>query len=437
MSLGSDSGARKSGAPKPVGRLRWIHRSSTLRLTVLLSAIFTAGMAVAIFIALSFGEDALIRRVDSTLDALAVAAAADDVEFDSAGAVVRPVDELGRLPAPFARAARRGGGTIELDDDYRGVETWRSIVAQNEDGDRILIALPLDDTEEALDVLGGALWTTAGFVLAFVLLIGLVAGLLAQRRLGRIGGALGRLAEGDLTARTGIKRSSDDLDDLARQLDRTAGELERLVAQTRHLSATIAHDLRTPLARLRARLETLPDGDARGAALEEAERLAGIFDTIMRVARIEAAHGTDGFDRVDLGALATELSEIFGAVVEDAGKQLHLTVTAPATVQADRKMLVQALGNLIQNALVHGGPDVTLFVDGGGIGVADNGLGVDPAQFEEITKPMVRLDSARTTEGTGLGLALVRAVATRHGAKLALSANAPSGLRVALNFTDM
>ena len=100
-------------------------------------------------------------------------------------------------------------------------------------------------------------------------------------------------------------------------------------------------------------------------------------------------------------------------------------------------MLVQAMANLIQNALVHGGTEVTLFANGPEVGVADNGPGADPAQFEEIIKPLVRLDAAREGDGTGLGLALVRAVADRHGAKLILSENTPRGLRVSIKFTNL
>lgn len=417
-------------------RLRWLVRSSTLRLTLLLSAIFAGGLAIAIVLALSFGRDAVLRRVDSSLVGLAATVEADEVPSDTS-VIVRPLEELSGLPPPFAEVAGRGGGTVDLDRNYRRAETWRVMVAQDSDGEPILIALPLDDSEDALELLGEALWTTAGFVLVFVLAIGLGAGLLVQRRLARINGTLHRLADGDLQARTGLKRSGDDLDDLARQLDITASELERLVAQTRHLSASIAHDLRTPLARLRARLEVLPEGKARGEALEEAKRLSGIFDTIMRVARIEAGHGTDGFDAVDLGAFVSELAETFGPVVEDAGKTLTVTNSQANTVLADQKMLVQAIGNLIQNALVHGGKEITLFAKGSELGVEDNGPGVDPALHAEIFKPMVRLDAARESEGTGLGLALVRAVADRHGAQLHVSNASPQGLRVAMKFTSM
>ena len=181
----------------------------------------------------------------------------------------------------------------------------------------------------------------------------------------------------------------------------------------------------------------LPLSEERGIALEEAQRLSAIFDTIMRVARIEAGHSKDSFVQVDLAELVEELGETFEPVAEMQDKRLHVKIEAGSTAFADRGMLVQALANLIQNALVHGGPDITLFARGREIGVADNGAGVDPAQFSEIIKPMVRLDAARESEGTGLGLALVRAVADRHGADLLLAQNKPQGLQVSLKFTEL
>ncbi len=424
-------------ANRLLGQIRWLHRSSTLRLSLLLSVIFAIGFAAAIFLALTLGQNAIERRVDVTLGALAGASVVDNSNADSAAMILRSLDNMRGLPAPFSRAVSRGGGTIELKDDLWRSDIWRVLVTRDSQGTPVMVAVPLEDSEEAQELLAGILWTTAAVVIAVTLATGVGTGLLAQRRLVRIRKTLGRLADGDLTARTGHKRSKDDLDDIARQLDITAAELERLVTQTRHLSASLAHDLRTPLARLQAQLEMLPDGDKRGAALEEARRLSEVFDTIMRVARIEAAQGRDGFEPVPLDALVGELSDTFGPVVEEDGKELSVEMYSPVTVQADRQMLVQAMANLIQNALVHGGAQITLFAHGRTLGVADNGPGVDPAQFGDIVKPMVRLDAARTTEGTGLGLALVRAVAERHGAQLELSENAPQGLRVALKFADL
>ena len=390
-------------------------RSSTLQLTLLLSGIFALGMVLAIFASLAFGREALLRRVDDQLLSLAATVEVDEASGDEFSLIIRPLDELGNLPQAFARAARGGGGTVSLDDDFRRSEDWRVLVARDSENTPILIAVPLDDSEDALDLLGVVLWSTAGVVLVFVLLIGLGAGLLAQRRFQRIKVTLDDLAAGDLQACTGVSRSSDDLGDVALQLDATASELERLVVQTRNLSASLAHDLRTPLARLQARLEALPNGEERSAALEEASRLSGIFDTIMRVARIEAGQGREGFEALNLGEFAREVAEIFGPVVEDNAKTIILDVANPATLQADRKMLIQAMANLIQNAIVHGGSQITLFANGTSIGVSDDGEGVDPSHFEDMIKPMVRLDAARNSDGSGLGLALVRAVADRHG----------------------
>ena len=424
-------------ASKLLGRLRWLMRSSTLRLSLLLSVIFAVGFAIAIFVALTLGEDANERRVDDSLSALAGASVLDGSASNGPEMILRARDDLQGLPSQFRRAVERGGGTVHLRNDLRGSDVWRVLVSEDSNGLPVVVALPMEDSEEAQALLSGILWTTAAVVIALTLTIGFITGVLAQKRLSRIDGTLGMLAQGDLSARTGLTRSKDDLDDIARQLDVTAAELERLVTQTRHLSASIAHDLRTPLARLQAQLEMLPDGEARGAALEEASRLSGIFDTIMRVARIEAAQGTDGFEAVDVIELLKDLAETFGPVIEDEGKTLALDLIGSGRVQADRQMLVQALANLIQNALVHGGTEITLFSNGSTFGVADNGQGVDPEQFSEIIKPMVRLDAARTRDGSGLGLALVRAVADRHGAKLELSTNQPSGLKATLNFADL
>jgi len=423
--------------PSITARLGWLRRSSSLRLSLLLSAIFAVGFAVAIYVALTLGQRAIERRVDTTLGALAQAAIVDDRREDSAAMILRRRDDLAGLPAPFARAVARGGGTIYLDDDLMRSERWRVSVAQDARGTPVMVAVPLDDSERAQELLSETLWTTAAIVIAGTLAIGLGAGLLAQRRLARINDTLGRLAMGDLTARTSTSRTRDDLDDIAAQLDLTAAELERLVTQTRHLSASIAHDLRTPLARLRAQLEGVPEGAERDAALDEAARLSDIFDTIMRVARIEAQHGREGFKAVPLDALASDLGETFGPVVEDGGKTLDLNIGSCATIQGDQGMLVQALANLIQNAIVHGGQRITLFAHGRTIGVSDNGAGVDPSQFAEIIKPMVRLDTARTTQGSGLGLALVKAVADRHGARLILARQDPQGLSVALEFAQL
>ncbi|WP_375253747.1 sensor histidine kinase [Yoonia sp.] len=424
-----------------IRKFAWLRRSSMLRLSLLLSAIFAVGMAVALFVALSLGRDAIAQRADTTLEAFARSAILEDAEGQSPSLILRPLDDLEDLPRPFRRAVQERRRTVELDGNFLRSEVWRILVTQDSRGTPVIVAVPLEESEDALELLSGILWTTAALVIGSTIAIGVGAGFFAQRRLSGINTTLGQLAAGDLTARTGLGRSKDDLDDIARQLDRTASELERIVAQTRHLGASIAHDLRTPLARLRARLEMLPDSEERAEALEEAGQLSDIFDTIMRVARIEAGQGKTGFEDIPLASFIDALAETFGPVVEDAGRQLKLDVSGAKSVFADRQMLVQAMANLIQNALVHGGSEIALIANGQSLGVADNGDGVKTADYDEIVKPMVRLDAARSSIGSGLGLALVRAVADRHGAKLDLGpmqpGQKPQGLRVMLNFADL
>jgi uncharacterized membrane protein YciS (DUF1049 family) len=119
--------------------LRWLLRSSTLRLTGLLSLVFAVGMVIAIVLAMWFGRDAVLRRVDTTLVELAASVSDDDVPSGSS-VLIRPLDELGGLPAPFAQIAARGGGTVTLDQDFRRSETWRVMIAEDDDDETILIA---------------------------------------------------------------------------------------------------------------------------------------------------------------------------------------------------------------------------------------------------------------------------------------------------------
>jgi methyl-accepting chemotaxis protein len=229
-------------------QLGWLRRSSTLRLAALLSGIFALGFVVAIFVALTLGERANERRLDTTLATIVQGGEIDDIGVDSAALILRRLDDLDGLPDPFRRAVSRGGGTVELRDDLMRSEAWRVLVAQDSVGVPVFVGVPFEDSKDAQELLAKILWSTAGVVIVATLAIGLWAGLLAQQRLKRINTTLSHLSAGDLTARTGLTRSKDDLDDIAQNLDQTAAELERLVSQTRHLSASIAHDLRTPLA---------------------------------------------------------------------------------------------------------------------------------------------------------------------------------------------
>jgi signal transduction histidine kinase len=161
-----------------------------------------------------------------------------------------------------------------------------------------------------------------------------------------------------------------------------------------------------------------------------------LINAILRLAQIEAQQSPSNFSPIDLNAFAREIYDTFSVVVEDQGKRLSLRVDDARVVNGEVALLNQAVANLIQNAINYGGDEISLFVEGASIGLADNGVGVPPGEFENIIRPMVRLDFARQREGSGLGLALVNAVAKLHGAKLVLDANQPSGLVVRLVFSS-
>jgi len=179
------------------------------------------------------------------------------------------------------------------------------------------------------------------------------------------------------------------------------------------------------------------DPDAIDRALDGIDQLSATFDAIMRIARIEADRSDTKLQPLNLGDLAHEVADLFGPVIEDARKSLDVIVTDPATVVADHELLIQAVGNLIQNARVYGGAQVTLFVDAACIGVRDSGSGVREDMLEKIAQPMVRLDRTRQSDGAGLGLAMVKAVADRHNATLDIRNGPTAGLQVSLNFANL
>ena len=194
-------------------RIKALRRSSMLRLSLLLSIVFAVGMAIAIFVALTLGEDAIERRVDTTLTALAAATDVSDQPEDSPSMIVRPAQSLSGLPRAFARAVERGGGTIDLDRDLMRSDIWRVLVTNDSTGKRIMVAVPLEESAQTQELLSDILRTTAGLVIALALGIGLIAGLFAQRRVQAINTTLGQLAAGDLSARIDDTRNKDDIDE--------------------------------------------------------------------------------------------------------------------------------------------------------------------------------------------------------------------------------
>ncbi len=287
-----------------------------------------------------------------------------------------------------------------------------------------------------------------GLVLTMVL--ALVGGVLVARgrirRIAEINEAIGQVVAGDLTRRIPADTADDDIEQLVENLNRMLGELETLVDGVRRVSDNIAHDLRTPLARLKNRLELLRQGEGDDErrliaeqAVEEADGLLSTFNALLRIARIEAGKRRQGFQSVDLSALVVDVGELYGPLFDEAGISLAIERPDSVTIHGDRDLLFQALANLVDNALkyVPIGSRVVISVVSAGAGVRltveDDGPGIPETERERVLERFYRLDASRSTPGAGLGLSLVVAVADLHQADLTLEDNAP-GLRVVLRF---
>ena len=273
---------------------------------------------------------------------------------------------------------------------------------------------------------------------------------LGRRTLQRID-AVSRTAHeimaGDLSRRLPVTQRDDEFDQLGRELNAMLERIEQLLAGLRQVSDNIAHDLRSPLSRLRNRLEvTLLE--ARSAdeyhrvleqTVEEADELLKTFNALLSIAQAEAGISRESAAPIALAELLEDLADLYGAAAEEQGLQLQLTLNSHAHIHGNRRLLTQAVANLLENALKYTptGGQIELTLSQAAqtvcLSVADNGQGIPEHERERVLQRFVRLDNARSTPGNGLGLALVQAVARLHRAQLCLLDNHP-GLRVELRF---
>ncbi len=320
--------------------------------------------------------------------------------------------------------------------DFRGFHQWLFLGGPIEGG-HLVVGSNLSRRDEFEEIAFETLLLVGLLSSGAAVVVGLWFGLRNQRRISAISSVLAQVAEGDLDARVAPARNRDDLDALARRVDDTTARLDRLMRQTRDFSANIAHDLKTPLTRLRIRLETaltaeLETGDSAeqiGAALEQTETVIGIFDAFLRIAKLESGATKAEFVPLILADLAGEVTAAYGPVVEDSGRSLQVDVDAQMQITGDRVLLIQMLANMIENALRHtpDGTALRLVARNGALGLADDGPGIPEAEHDKVLQPLYRLEKSRTTEGAGLGLALVRTIAELHGAKVVLSPDPATG----------
>ena len=314
-------------------------------------------------------------------------------------------------------------------------------------GDLLLVAQDVNDRY----LMERLFTTTVPWSLALMLLLGLIGGGLIGRnmiaRLDSINRTSKEIIAGDLSRRVPLSGSRDEFDTLAENLNRMLDRIERLMKGVRDVTDSVAHDLRTPLTRLRNRLETTlrsraalgqPHGDLEDAIIE-VDKLIATFNSILLIAEADAGLAREAMAPVDVGAVARDAADLYSPLADEKEIGLSVTCDEDLWIDGNRDLIFQALVNLIDNALKYAPRRSRIDVAANAtraevsLRVSDSGPGIPETERLRVLERFVRLEASRHSPGSGLGLSLVAAVARLHDAQLVLEDNGP-GLKVTLTF---
>lgn len=433
-------------------------RSAALSVLIVLLGISAAGV---------FSYVTVRQALYASLEAQLVEEAILFRDIFREGGIAAVKNAVLKLDEPETHASRevmligadgsRLAGTLDVAPAVVGVRQTLQIVHGRSGDEFALHTAVLDRTvlvvgrstrpiKTTLGKLVTALIAASALIFLTVILTGWMLSKGSLRRLDRISRVLEEVSHGDLSARTGPMRGDGQIARISRLIDQSLDRLSTLVESSQNTIRAIAHDLRSPLNRAAIRLEQAGDASPEAReilladAVEELHRVGRIFDTVLRISAIEAASGKANFKPVDLAALVEGVLDLFEADFAEKSQTITTRLAPGVTVAGDEAALQQMLVNLLANAHKHTpeGSHIAVAVrregDTAVLEVCDDGSGIAEAERSEVLKPFVRLDRSRSEEGSGLGLALVQAVATRHNAVVRLSDNAP-GLCVAICFS--
>jgi len=370
---------------------------------------------------------------------------------DSAGRKV--AGNLNRVPPELERA--RAGSVfnyVRTSDQGGGVPRAAvGVPLPVPGGPLLIVGRDIEDLDRFATTMG-----RLGLIsIALLSALGIGAGLLISRsvlrRIEAVTDASRTIMAGDLSKRIPLDGSGDELDRLSASLNAMLARIEELMASLREVSDNIAHDLKTPLNRLRNRAEAAlrsSDGavsyrDGLTKTIEEADELIKTFNSLLLIARLEGGAVAESMAPVDPAAIISDVAELYEPVAEEAGLKLEVSAAAGLSITANRELVSQAVANLVDNAIKYSaehargssGDGISIALvrvgDSIEIAVADRGPGVAPQDRERALKRFVRLEQSRSRPGSGLGLSLVAGVARLHGGSVRLEDNDP-GLRVVL-----
>lgn len=316
---------------------------------------------------------------------------------------------------------------------------WPAVGVRLADGSRLMVAHGLDQAESLLDVIQGTMALILAVSLALALGLGLLQGRTLLARIDALIETARAIGSGRLGRRVPLTGQDDEFDELAEQLNAMLERIQALMEGMRQVTDNVAHDLRSPLSRVRSLLEitlieareTAQYREAIGRASAELDSLIRTFNALIEIAQAESGSFRGEWGRVDLSALVAELGELYGDLAEEQARRLEVTVTPGLMVTGNRHLLGQAVANLLDNALKFAPPEspvaLELCAEGGQarLRVIDHGPGIPAVARERVLKRFVRLDAARSTPGSGLGLSLVAAVIHLHQGRLTLGDAAP------------
>jgi len=341
---------------------------------------------------------------------------------------------------------------IEFNYERRvgGVSTLRRArgrLFQLSGGFQLIVSRDVHERHETARFLG----TTLPWSVLMMLILGLIGGGLMSRnlivRLDSINKTSRDIMAGDLSRRVPVKGAGDEFDALAANLNRMLDRNERLMRGMRDVTDSIAHDLRTPLNRLRNRIDAalrrLPPESAEAAEIESAaveiDQLIATFNALLLIAEAEAGLAREAMTRVDLRAVVEGIAELYGPLAEENGLNFVVAPSGTVALAGNRSLISQALANLVDNAIKYtpAGGKVRIAIEntprGVALIVADSGLGIPEEDRERVMERFVRLEASRHSPGSGLGLSLVLAVARLHDAQFELADNGP-GLKATILF---
>jgi signal transduction histidine kinase len=324
----------------------------------------------------------------------------------------------------------------------------RAMLGTFPSGDRLLVGMDISD----LDGFTDQIKTAVILCVALIFVVAGVASILVTRR------TVGRIEQINATSRAimlsgldkriPLRGSNDEWDRVAENLNLMLDRIETLMGEVKQVSDNVAHDLRTPLTRMRGRLEKAYHGQRIGEqdqlligdTIADLDAVLRIFLSITRIAQIETQARKDAFRTVNLVEIAGEVVELYDAAAEPDGTRLSVAGDREVLVTGDRDLIFDAIANLVDNAIKHGRPGGQVvvaneIVEGRPVvSIADDGPGIPADEYEHVFKRFYRLEHSRYTPGNGLGLSLVAAVARLHGARIEMLDNSP-GLKVKLWFS--